>query len=180
MSVSIIPCMKESSRRYINAVLIFAIIFAMFHIIPSPIDGAGSFGGFVAKEAVNGVKELLKKGNVVIGILTGKFDRIHKSVEHAVDWIKDNKYNLAASSATTVAVDVVYDASTHVTTFTDGGYSVDFVPDDDNEQFNIYVNDESCAKLAYENLENCSGERISEEFAHMKKNAIREYKSRHR
>ena len=166
--------MKKPSRQYISAFLIFALIFAVFHIIPAPVDGAGSLGGFVVKEAVKGVKELLKKGNLLIGTLTGKFDRIHKSVERAVDWIKNNKLSTAEG------LYVAYDASTHIMTVIDGGYSVEFVPDDENELFNIYVNDEDCGVLVYEIIENCSEEQIAEKFSDAKENTIAEYKSRHR
>ena len=166
--------MKKPSRQYISAILIFALIFSMFHIIPAPVDGAGSIGGFVIKEAVKGVKELLKKGNVLIGSLTGKFDRIHKSVSRTVDWIKNNKLSTAEG------LYVAYDASTNIMTVIEGGYSVEFVPDDDNEQFNIYVNNESCTKLLYKYLENCSEEQIAERSKMAEGSAIAEYKSRHR
>ena len=161
--------MKKPSRRYICTVLILALIIAMFHI-PAPVDG----GKMKVIDYV--VKEVIKKGNLVVGSLTGKFDQIHKSVDRAVNWIKDNKL------ATVQGLYVAYDASTHIMTFTDGEgrYSVDFVPDDENNQFNIYVNGESCTKLVYENLENCSEERISEKLAEAEKNAIAEYKSKHR
>ena len=161
--------MEKPSRRYICTVLILALVIAMFHI-PAPVDG----GKVSIVEAA--LKEIIKKGNLVIGSLTGNFDRIHKSVEHAVDWIKNNKL------ATVQGLYVAYDASTHIMTFTDGEgrYSVDFVPDDENDQFNVYVNDEDCGTLVYENLENCSDEQRAKEFAKARKNAIAEYKKKHR
>ena len=57
---------------------------------------------------------------------------------------------------------------------------MEVVPDDENNWYNIYVNDENCAKLAYENLKNCSEKQTSEKFVDAKKSAIAEYKSRYR
>ena len=155
---------------------------AIFHT-PLPIDGGDTLHRILVKGADGVVEELLKKGNLLIGTLTGKFDQIHKGVERAVDWIKDNKYNLAGYAGTTAAgegLSFVYDKLTHVATVPYGEYSVEFVPDDENDQFNIYVNGESCTKLAYEYLKNCSEERISEKLTEAEGNAIEEYKSRHR
>ena len=198
MNEFIISGMKEPSRRCISAVLVLGIFLAMCHI-PVTVDGAVTLAaedgkcvaagacfvpGPIVKEGVKIIgKELLKKGKLLIGTLTGKFDRIHKSVERAVDWIKDNKYTLARSAVTTAVeggLSFVYDESTHVTTVTDGDYSVEFVPDDENNQYNIYVNDEDCGTLVYENLENCSDEQRAKELEKAKKNAIAEYKKKHR
>ena len=158
--------MEKPSRRYICTVLILALVIAMFHI-PAPVDG----GKVSIVEAA--LKEIIKKGNLVIGSLTGNFDRIHKSVEHAVDWIKNNKL------ATVQGLYVAYDASTHIITFFDDGYSVEVVPDDENNWYNIYVNDEICGVLLYKHLENCSEEQVAERSKMAEENASEEYKKRH-
>ena len=75
---------------------------------------------------------------------------------------------------------IVYDASTYVTTVTDDDYVVEFIPDDENDLYNIYVNDENCGVLAYKHLDNCSDKQIAEKFVEAKENAIEEYKKKHR
>ena len=107
MSDSIALDMKEPNRRYIGVVLALGILISICHI-PVPVDGnvIGPISNSVEVFALSsscclgliktGLRilmkgDVIKKGDVAIGSFTGNFDRIHKNVERAVEWIKNNK-----------------------------------------------------------------------------------------
>ena len=174
-------------RRFLCTLVCCALILSLFYL-PIPV-GAGKFEKpiriVLEKTGLDKVlgkigADVLKKGNVIVGTLLGKFEKIHKNVEKGVLWLKHHKGEVLGGLT---LAEIAYDKSTHVATFIEkdnnNDYFVQFIPDDKNNRYNIYVNDEICGVLPYEIIKNCSEEKIAEKFADARKSTIEEYKRRH-
>ena len=97
--------------------------------------------------------------------------------------IRDEEHHKGEVLGGLTLAEIAYDKSTHVATFIEkdnnNDYFVQFIPDDKNNRYNIYVNDEICGVLPYEIIKNCSEEKIAEKFADARKSTIEEYKRGH-
>ena len=95
MSDSIILGMD---RRFLCTLVCCAFVLSLFYL-PVPV-GAGKFEKpikiILEKTGLDKVfgkigAGILKKGNIIVGTITGKFEKIHKNVERGVLWLKHHK-----------------------------------------------------------------------------------------
>ena len=151
-------------------VIIMGIALIGIHVVP--IAEANPIAGPVIKEGLKHLKDFAKAITKILK--SGEINAAHKSMEKAFAKIKDNPliYGLAAVEAADLAKDGVVKIIEIVDST---AYDVEFKLNDDEQCFDVYVNEEFIATVPYEHLANLTEDEVTEKLKEAAENAIGTY-----
>jgi len=149
---------------------------ALIGIHAAPIVEANPIAGPIIKEGIKHLKDFAKALTKVLK--SGEINAAHKSVEKAIQKIKEDPllYGLAAAEAANLAKDGVV---TLIEIVDSTAYDVAIKLNDDDQRFDIYVNNDRVSAVSYAKLVDLNEEDIVTKLKDAADNAITEYQARH-
>ena len=155
-------------------VIIMGIALIGIHVVP--IAEANPIAGPVIKEGLKHLKDFAKAITKILK--SGEINAAHKSMEKAFAKIKDDPliYGLAAAEAADLAKDGVVKIIEIVDST---AYDVKFKLNDDEQCFDVYVNEELSGAKAYEKLANLTEDEVTEKLKEAADDAIKMYQRNH-